>query len=82
MIILPSLTVRQVPLMATLAPTCTPSAAPAGKLIDSDANSPCFRTERTVAFPCTMPVARQRNTPACSRAWIRMQLASQGVQLD
>lgn len=42
--------------MATLPPICTPSAAPTGKLMDSEANLPCRCTERTVALPCTIPV--------------------------
>lgn len=55
------LTVRQVPLIATLAPIWMPSAEPGGKAIARAANSPCRRTDRTVALPCTMPAVALTN---------------------
>ena len=55
--VLPSweVTVRQVPLMATLAPIATSVARAAGSSMSKQQNSVLRSTARTVALPCTMP---------------------------
>lgn len=50
------LTVRQVPLMATLAPTWTPESLPSGNWTFIDENFPFLSTEATSALPWTIPV--------------------------
>ena len=49
---------RQVPLMATLAPTCMPSSLPGGKRILSEEKSPLLLTVSTCPWPWTMPACR------------------------
>ena len=55
--VLPSwaVTVRQVPLMATLAPIATSVARAAGSSMSKQQKSVLRSTARTVALPCTMP---------------------------
>lgn len=63
-------TVRHVPLIATLAPIWTPSAAPTGKLMSRDEKSVLLRSPTTSAMPCTMPAAHRRNADSrCLRVW-------------
>ena len=51
-------TVRQVPLIATLALTCTPSSLPGGKRILMEEKSPLLSTASTCPWPCTMPACK------------------------
>lgn len=58
--LLAKLTVRQVPLMATLAPVSIASVLPAGNSICIEEKSFCFVTCCTWPLPWTMP-ARDQN---------------------
>ena len=63
---------RQVPLIATLAPIRTPSVAPGGKLMSSDENCGRHRTDATCAVPCTMPAHMSRRVTENTARWCRL----------